>query len=483
MPSAATLHQSLIRQPTGAIGIQPYREIPARMSWSGDVARAIGRIEVLRREAAEGGPPQQQQERAGGDLTNSTVIDQALDRYHAGARNAGPPNNQLSKSLHASLLVDIYTVTGQFMKTISRNTASRTDRDCALFPLYRELHNAAADGFGRVFGFNGDQIDVYLRHQLITMSTHGVAVDTNVGGMMFNGAGGLQTSRLAYLDQDEALACQLHIRGGKFMITNGRGELEPFDCTGAEYRDISQRPGGGFTATANPARRGTERNAKLGVAGFAMGLNRNIYARKHSNFHAPKGSFYHSCYLEGRELLCTGCITVFQGKLLYINNWSGHYQPSKQQLSLVLQAFRAQGVVIDQVVVEYQRSDGSNNQLYAPEFLESDNVKGVDFVANTKGRFVATAQRVREALKKYEARSRKWWSKPSQNSRRALASLKQIHDDETLVREVRFLLGERLRGGRGAQPTSPLYTPPSCILNDGELAQQLETAMAFYERY
>jgi hypothetical protein len=483
MPSPATLHQSLMRQPTGVIGIQPYREIPARMSWSGDVAKAIGRIEVLRREAAEGAPPQQQIGRAGGDLTSSTVIDQALDRYHAGALNAGPPNDQLSKSLHGSLIVDIYTVTGQFMKTISSNTTLRTDRDCALFPLYRELHYAAADAFGRVFGINGDQIDVYLRQQLITMSTHGVAVDTNVGRMMFNNAGGLQVSRLAYLNDEAALACQLHIRNGKFMIANGRGELEPFDCTGPEYRDISKKRGGGFTKTANPARRGNEFNRGHGVAGFAMALNRNIYARKHSNFHAPKGSFYHSCYLEGRELLCTGCITVVQGVLGYINNWSGHYQPSKQQLSLVLQAFRAQGVNIDRVIVEYQRSDGTNNQLWAPTFLESDNVKGVDFVANTKGRFVATAIKIREALKSYEARSKKWWSQPSQNSLLALESLKQIHDDETLVREVRFLLGETLRNGRGAQPTSPINTPRARVLSYGELARQLETAMVFFERY
>ena len=100
-----------------------------------------------------------------------------------------------------------------------------------------------------------------------------------------------------------------------------------------------------------------------------MGLNRNIYARKHSNYDAAKGSFYHSCYLEGREVLCTGCITVVDGELKYINNWSGHYQPSRQQLSLAIQALRARGVDITNVRVEYQQTNGSQVNQLAPAFL------------------------------------------------------------------------------------------------------------------
>lgn len=510
-------HRTLMMEPTG---IPPYQVIPTLASWKGDIVKAMNRLQKARQDRlkaiAQSAPqvpdqssdaaamqrqrmrllaaglqqqeqaqPQQQQGRIAGDLTNSNVVDAALERYHAGVLNAGPPDNQLSRSILGSLLVDIYTVTGQFMRTISRNPQVRTDRDCSLFPLYRALHFAAADVFGQVFGINGDQIDVYLRQQLIFMSTHGAGVDTNVGKIKHLDANGKRTSRLAYLSGDEALAYQLHIDGGRLMITNGQGALEPFDCSGPEYKDISRTKNRDFTKTANPARRGNEKNGGLGVAGFAMGLNRSIYARKHSNYDAAKGSFYHSCYLEGRELLCTGCITVVDGELRYINNWSGHYQPSRQQLSLAVQALQAQGVDISNVTVEYQQTDGTYETKLGPAFLESDGVKGADFKGFSKGRFVATARKIREALEAYEKRrsDRFYFTWRSTNSKNALKSLKEIRDDETLVREVRFLLSEKIKDSH-YQPASPLQTPKTSRLSESsELAAQLWDAMAGLERY
>ncbi len=481
-------HRSLIMEPNG---IPPYTTIPPLAGWKGDVVKAMNRLAQMRqnRDASllrgVAAIPQPPQGRVAGDLTNPVVVDAAIERYHVGARQAGAPDNQLSQSIHGSLLVDIYTVTGQFMRSITRNTQLRTDRDCALFPLYRSLHFAAADVFGNVFGINGDEIDVYLRNQLIFMSTHGVGVDTTVGAIKHNDANGLKTSRLAYLSDEEALAFQLHVEGGRLMITDGHGQLEPFDCSGPEYQDISKTKKGGFTKTANPARRGKEQNGGLGVAGFSMGLNRNIYARKHSNYDAAKGSFYHSCYLEGREVLCTGCITVVNGELTYINNWSGHYQPSRQQLSLAVQALRARGVDITNVVVEYQQTDGTYERQLAPAFLQSDGVRGADFDGFSKGRFVATARKVREALAAYEKRSQKWWASPSEKSKGILKHLKGIGDDETLVRETRFLLGEKIQGSH-YQPASPLNTTRRARFDPYEgsqLKDMLTEAMSDLERY
>ena len=483
-------HRSLIMEPNG---LPPYTTIPSLAGWKGDIVKAINRLTNLQRthDAAlpRGVAPSNLrlsgQGRVAGDLTNPFVVDAAIERYHAGARQAGAPDNQLSQSILGSLLVDIYTVTGQFTRSITRNTNLRTDRDCALFPLYRSLHFAAADVFGSVFGINGDEIDVYLRNQLIFMSTHGVGVDTYVGKMKHNDANGQKASRLAYLGDEEALACQLHVEGGRLMITNGQGQLEPFDCSGPEYKDISKTKKGDFTKTANPARRGKEQNGGLGVAGFSMGLNRNIYARKHSNYDAAKGSFYHSCYLEGREVLCTGCITVVDGELKYINNWSGHYQPSRQQLSLAIQALRARGVDITNVRVEYQQTNGSQVSQLAPAFLESDGVHGADFDGFSKGRFVGTARKVREALTAYETRSKKWWASPSDKSKAILGHLKGIGDDETLVRETRFLLGEKIQDSH-YQPVSPLKTNRRLQYDpyeSGQLKDMLTEAMSDLERY
>ena len=490
MPKNNEFHHGLMK----TAGIPDYKSIPTLAAWYGDINGTINtiknRLNRFQQGLASSHPgaapiPLASYSRDAGDLTNSTVVDAAINRYHVGAKSVGEPNNQVAQSILGSLLVDIYTVTGQFMRSITRNELLRTDLDCALFPLYRSLHFAAADAFGRVFGINGEEIDVYLRNQLIFMSTHGVGVDTTVGKSKHKDASGQMTSRLAYISDEEALAFQLHVEEGKLMISDGLGQLKLFDCSGPEYQDIT-RVKKNFTKTANPARRGDEANADYGVAGFAMGLNRNIYARIHSNYNAAKGSFYHSCYLEGRELLCTGCITVLNGELIYINNWSGHYAPSPQQLLLAVQALRARGVNLSRTRVEYQQADGDSVYAWAERFLDKFGSKGGDFDGFSKGRFVATAGKVRKALNDYEERSSKWWSTPSQKSKSILTHLKRIRDDETLVREVRFLLREKMGEKSHYHPESPLKTSKDWRFSQDDKSQlrdMLDEAMADLERY
>ena len=484
------LHSRLIN-PTSTEFVVGYQQIPTVAAWRGDIARAMNRLQQMQRAhwqlgqvaagirwAGGGGFAEQQPSRIAGDLANATLVDAAIERYRSGAVSAGDPDSQLAKSIHGSLLVDIYTVTGQFMRSISRNTNLRTDNDCALFPLYRALHYAAADVFGRVFGINGDQIDVYLRQQLIFMSNHGVHIDDNVGKKKHNAQ-----SQLCYLSDAGAMACRLSIEDGKFKIVNQAGDFELFDCSGGEFME-----------KGNPAWQGSEQNGKKGVAGFAMGLDRRIYAHKHSlpgkgtTVAGPGSNFYHSSYLGGREVLCTGCITVVKGELTYINNWSGHYQPSPQQLSLAVQGLRAQGVNIDNVLVEYADGRASGRQL-APKFLRDERGDGMDFAVESKGRFMATARKIREALAAYEKRSKRWFASPSQQSLGIMKRLMKISDDEQLVREVRFLLGEgRTEFGmpiKGKFAASPFQTPKEEVLvaQGGELFEQLSKATAANENY
>ena len=402
--------------------------------------------------------------RVAGDLTTTQLITDALERYHTGILSAGPPNDKVSKSIHGLLLADIYAITGKCMKAITRNPPLRTDNDCACFPLYRSLHWEAAVQFGRVFTIEPDQIDSYLRRQNITMSDHGARVDNYVGGIIHNGV-----SRLVYLSDEKALAVRLEIEGGKFLISDGSGNMINFDCSGPTYRDISIEPvrdrygrtrlgqdRNGIwgpmtqnTRTHNPARRGTEQNSNLGVAGFAMATNRDIFAMKHSNYDMAKGSIYHSSYLNGREVISTGCITVVAGELKYINNWSGHYQPKPRQIYLVLRAFQTLGVDLTNVMVECQRKGRSTIRLLAPEFMSRIDKGGTFDEQND--RYYATAENIKQVLTDYEEKTRKWWSRPSPGSISAMNKLKAISDPESLVKQTSLLLqsgslGKSLRG-------------------------------------
>jgi hypothetical protein len=548
MPSE-DLHSRLMA-PTG---VRNYVAIPTLASWKGDVVSAMHRLKrFLRKEQFEaqqeaadfhrqafakqfhdhaGGPagtaqikrfglvaplqpkPVQQPpsaSRIAGNLTNPDVIDAAIGRYQAGTLQAGEPNNQISKAIHGSLLVDIYTVTGQFMGTISRNPKLRTDNDCALFPFYRALHWAAADAFGKVFGIDGDEIDMYLRKQLIVMSEGGVYCDNHVFNQTLHvDAAGNSVPQLCYLSDEEALACRLHIRDGKFMIINAQGALEPFDCSGPEYQ------------TENTAYEGKEFNRKRGVAGFAMGLNRHIYARKHSIKDGPRGSFYHSSYLEGREVLCTGCLTVVDGELTYINNWSGHYKPSPIQLALVLEALRAQGVDIEKTVVEYEYVDEKDKNKVKNAFQTSGTVflkmkllgnlkeqqaerdakqakqaelaaKQAELaakqaeIAAKQAELKKCANRIRAALTEYEARSKGKFTWQSKKSTRAKTRLLKIgQDDETLLKEVGFTLYPYLlTNWPSLKPIeSPLRTGPADQYQRGETSELLTRLVDAFRDY
>ena len=286
--------------------------------------------------------------------------------------------------------------------------------------------------------------------------------------MFTDPATGQKASRLVYLSDEETLAYQLHIRGGKLMITNAHGTLEPFDCSGQEYKDRSRTKNGERTPQANTAYSGMENNGGKGVAGFAMGVNRSIYASRHWNHAAAKGSFYHSSYFGGSKVLCTGCMTVIDGHLTYINNDSGHYGPSVGQMSLALQALQAQGVDITNVTVDILKNKAFV-KMKATSLLKADDQKGMNFNIVSKDSLpaiTAIAGRVRAALTDYEARFKGFkgiFTSQTKTSRDALEILKGIRDDETLVKEVQFLLYSFVRDyWPDVRPiASPLGTPPT----------------------
>jgi hypothetical protein len=393
--------------------------------------------------------------RTGGGLTNEIFVQQALERYWEGTKNAGKPVTSLARAIHGSLLADIYTVTGRYMRDITRHQALRTDTDCALFPLYRSLHFAAADCFEDIYEIDGGAIDIYLQKQLIGMGDHGEQVDRTWAK---------KKDSLVYLSDQEALACRLQIKDGLFWIGNGHGGLDLFDCSGEDWKSHAAKG-------PNTALQSLEDNDRKAVAGFAMGQNRDIYAHFHSVKPISRGAFFHSAYMAGHKVICAGCITVVQGKLTYINNASGHYQPNEQQLALAVQAIQAQGVNVADLKVQRvnpgrtSRADLFFPSQLAPAFLKAQ--QGAGFMTPKSDKKIA--EQIRAALVAYERRAGKWWSCQSTKSREALGVLNGIapDDDKQLVDYARFLLNE------GDQRAFSSYNPTARIKADGELATQL----------
>jgi hypothetical protein len=90
-------------------------------------------------------------------------------------------------------------------------------------------------------------------------------------------------------------------------------------------------------------------------------------------------AFNHSSFMAGADVICAGCIHVGYdtragheeaGVLTFIDNNSGHYKPTAQNLQNCVIALRDQGVNIDYVMVS-DRSQGRGiaHSYWAPDFI------------------------------------------------------------------------------------------------------------------
>jgi len=133
-----------------------------------------------------------------------------------------------------------------------------------------------------------------------------------------------------------------------------------------------------------------------------MTLSHQLFARKHhvvsSRTVANRSFFYHSSYVAGNDILCTGCIMVNRGTLIAIDNLSGHYQPSTEKLVLAIRQLESQGVDVSQLDV-YARA--INKWIKAPALLNDR-----DILSNTYNRPVPVhkASAIAAAIQSYSSR-------------------------------------------------------------------------------
>jgi hypothetical protein len=83
---------------------------------------------------------------------------------------------------------------------------------------------------------------------------------------------------------------------------------------------------------------------------YVVDLEGHFYALKKS--HDTK-KIKHSSILAGKSVLSAGYISVAYGKLAYISNASGHYQPTLEALFKTIYLLRKSGVKLDSFEVRY----------------------------------------------------------------------------------------------------------------------------------
>jgi len=141
--------------------------------------------------------------------------------------------------------------------------------------------------------------------------------------------------------EDESTREQFKVTGGSTLMQNG----EPFD-TGNMF---SKFMGSGFAI-------------------YVMDADGTLYANQHR-----VGLFHHSSFLSGADIAAAGEIKVTGGKVEYVTNKSGHYEPKRKHLVQVLNELQARGVNLGDVDVTELRQGFASKQRFpggAKKYLE-----------------------------------------------------------------------------------------------------------------
>jgi len=361
-------------------------------------------------------------------VRQTKVISDALQRYHGAA---GPRSKSVDKDLLGSLIVDIYTATGLLIRRIHRSH-DRTNFDCILFQLYRSVNIAAADAFEKLF--KNQHIEGYIRQQSIAMSHHGFELDET----LFKDT----QKNVKYFTDAKALGFRLEFRAGKIYQ---RDMSEPDKYKLADTTSDDHKEG---NPCWSPGLHLGHAASRDGVTGYAMLSNREIYATMHTA-DPIAGSVYHSAYAAGKEILCSGTLSIKQGVLTYIDNGSGHYKPSTSQVALCIQSLRASGINIKNLTVftigRCPRGTEDVRYISGEAFL--DRYARGALAVNAEGRYLVTARRIRQAIHKYEGRHKgifaglRHQSDATREALRRLNFIMETGDDEALVRTAAVLVG------------------------------------------
>ncbi|MEI8319210.1 MAG: hypothetical protein WCH79_14815 [Planctomycetia bacterium] len=87
------------------------------------------------------------------------------------------------------------------------------------------------------------------------------------------------------------------------------------------------------------------------------------------------GSVHHSSFEAGKKVRCAGMIAVNDaGKVTMVNSNSGHYRPTKQQLTLFVEWLNRRGVFSNEALI----GEGSDKKIPVAEFLRLQEIKQVN---------------------------------------------------------------------------------------------------------
>jgi hypothetical protein len=84
----------------------------------------------------------------------------------------------------------------------------------------------------------------------------------------------------------------------------------------------------------------------------------------------------HSSFNAGTDVICAGMIRIHNGTLMYVDNDSGHYKPTRQNLHGMLTIISNEGINLAGVTVVVKQP------APVPNFIDRHTLNAALFVAN-----------------------------------------------------------------------------------------------------
>ncbi|MBV9735968.1 MAG: hypothetical protein JO209_08655 [Acidisphaera sp.] len=172
-----------------------------------------------------------------------------------------------------------------------------------------------------------------------SMGAHGAEVD-------------LADRSASYLTPAQAAKYRLKFSGGLAYQQKWWENSEDYEPASTIQRDARQ-----------------ERVIAAGFAGYVVSMGGEFYTGPHwAGRNLQQDGRFHSSYLAGEAVLCGGEIRIDQGRVLEINNESGHYVPGSQNLLMAVETLAIAGVDLATLMVAPHGLPRQSGRAYLGRF-------------------------------------------------------------------------------------------------------------------
>jgi hypothetical protein len=181
----------------------------------------------------------------------------------------------------------------------------------------------------------------------------------------------MNTSFKDLTQADFALLDQIHTRMGgaeqvQFADKTSRANnlMVVYQGYNADFEDVN---GAAFDTQADP-------NGFM----YAMDEYGTLFAGSAATLLAGHaGTFWnHSSFNAGKDVICAGVIQIHAGVLQYVDNDSGHYQPTRDHLHQLITIFSGEGIALAGVTVKVREP------ALTPKHINEHTLNAANFLAN-----------------------------------------------------------------------------------------------------